>query len=72
MSIILVIRKYLLTTIDNLQSFPFVGQCYNAISFVIGAWDGYQSAFDRFAELLEKCSAHLGRPEYYVQGEIGI
>ncbi|CAG8365215.1 unnamed protein product [Penicillium salamii] len=48
--------------------FAPAGQCYNAISFLINAYDGYQGAFDGLAELLEKCSDHLGRLDYYVKG----
>ncbi|PLB48802.1 hypothetical protein P170DRAFT_425812 [Aspergillus steynii IBT 23096] len=48
--------------------FAPAGQCYNVISFLINAYDGYQGAFDGLAELLEKCSDHLGRLDYYVEG----
>lgn len=48
--------------------FAPAGQCYNAISFLINAYEGYQGAFDGLAELLEKCSDHLGRLDYYVKG----
>ncbi|KAL3472463.1 hypothetical protein BJX99DRAFT_262251 [Aspergillus californicus] len=48
--------------------FAPAGQCYNAISFLINAYDGYQGAFEGLAELLEKCSDHLGRLDYYVKG----
>lgn len=50
------------------QVFAPAGQCYNVISFLINACDGYQGAFDGLAELLEKCSDHLGRLDYYVKG----
>jgi hypothetical protein len=50
------------------QVFAPAGQCYNAVSFLINAYDGYQGAFDGLAELLEKCSDHLGRLDYYVKG----
>ncbi|CAG8375941.1 unnamed protein product [Penicillium salamii] len=48
--------------------FASAGQCYNAISFLINAYDGYQGVFDGLAELLEKCLDHLGRLDYYVKG----
>lgn len=48
--------------------FAPAGQCYNAISFLINAYDGYQCAFEGLADLLEKCSDHLGRLNYYVKG----
>ncbi|KAL4895563.1 hypothetical protein BDV59DRAFT_156698 [Aspergillus ambiguus] len=42
--------------------------CFNAISFVIHAWQGYQGVFESLAGLLEKCSQYLGRLDYYISG----
>ena len=50
------------------QVFAPAGQCYNVINFLVNAYHGYQGAFDGLAELLEKCSDHLGRLDYYVKG----
>ncbi|KAL4922840.1 hypothetical protein BDW62DRAFT_196848 [Aspergillus aurantiobrunneus] len=48
--------------------FAPAGQCFNAITFLIKAYDGYQGAFESLADLLDKCSDHLGRRDYYVKG----
>ncbi|KAJ5110586.1 hypothetical protein N7532_001121 [Penicillium argentinense] len=50
--------------------FAPAGQCYNVISFLINAYDGYQGAFEGLADLLDKCSAHLGRLDYYVKAHM--
>ncbi|KAF9891731.1 hypothetical protein FE257_003212 [Aspergillus nanangensis] len=42
--------------------------CFNALSFVIQAWQGYQGVFESLAGLLEKCSHYLGRLDYYISG----
>lgn len=42
--------------------------CFNAVSFVIQAWQGYQEAFESLAELLDRCSQYLSRLHYYVRG----
>lgn len=39
--------------------------CYNALSFVIQAWQNYEGMFENLAELLEKCADFLTRLEYY-------
>jgi hypothetical protein len=40
------------------------------ISFLINAYDGYQGAFEGLADLLDSCSAHLGRLDYYVKAKM--
>lgn len=39
--------------------------CYNALTFVIQAWQGYEGMFENLAELLEKCTEFLERLESY-------
>ncbi len=39
--------------------------CYNALTFVIQAWQNYEGMFENLAELLEKCSDFLTRLQYY-------
>lgn len=39
--------------------------CYNALSFVIQAWQNYEGMFENLAELLEKCGDFLTRLDYY-------
>ncbi|KAF7558157.1 hypothetical protein G7Z17_g57 [Cylindrodendrum hubeiense] len=41
--------------------------CYNALTFVIQAWKGYEGMFENMAELLEKCMEFLDRLSYYDQ-----
>lgn len=53
------LRPYDMTNREKV--FAPAGQCYNAISFLIHAWEGYQGAFESLAVLLEQCSDHLGR-----------
>ncbi|CAG7957071.1 unnamed protein product [Penicillium nalgiovense] len=50
--------------------FAPAGQCYNVISFLINAYEGYQGAFEGLADLLDSCSAHLGRLDYYVKAKM--
>ncbi|KAK6957134.1 hypothetical protein Daesc_002419 [Daldinia eschscholtzii] len=45
--------------------FAPAGMCYNALTFVIQAWQGYEGIFDNLAELLEKCTEFLERLESY-------
>lgn len=52
------------------QVFPAAGHCYNAISFVINAWQGYQSAFDGLKDLFEECTNYLARLELYTKGKM--
>ncbi|KAI0846413.1 hypothetical protein F5Y00DRAFT_145193 [Daldinia vernicosa] len=49
--------------------FAPAGMCYNALTFVIQAWQGYEGIFDNLAELLEKCTEFLERLESY-QGKM--
>ncbi len=44
--------------------------CYNALTFVIQAWQGYEGIFDSIAALLEKCSEFFDRLVEYE--EIGM
>ncbi|KAI1204999.1 uncharacterized protein F4807DRAFT_297417 [Annulohypoxylon truncatum] len=45
--------------------------CYNALTFVIQAWQGYEGIFENLAELLEKCTEFLERLESY-QGRMDV
>ncbi|XDG05652.1 hypothetical protein ABKA04_005267 [Annulohypoxylon sp. FPYF3050] len=45
--------------------FAPAGMCYNALTFVIQAWQGYEGIFENLAELLEKCTEFLERLESY-------
>ncbi|KAI8965147.1 hypothetical protein F5Y11DRAFT_37295 [Daldinia sp. FL1419] len=45
--------------------FAPAGMCYNALTFVIQAWQGYEGIFDNLSELLEKCTEFLERLESY-------
>ncbi|CAG1977442.1 unnamed protein product [Fusarium graminearum] len=47
--------------------FSPAGQCYNALTFVIQAWQGYEGIFESLAGLLEKCIEFLDRLEYYTK-----
>lgn len=42
--------------------------CFNAVSMVIQAWQGYQGVFESLATLLEKCGQYMTRLEYYIRG----
>ncbi|CAH0021655.1 unnamed protein product [Clonostachys rhizophaga] len=42
--------------------------CYNALSFVIQAWQGYEGIFDSLTSLLEKCIEFMDRLSIYAQG----
>ncbi|RYP10329.1 hypothetical protein DL765_008139 [Monosporascus sp. GIB2] len=39
--------------------------CYNALTWVIQAWQNYEGMFENLAELLEKCTDFLTRLRYY-------
>ncbi|KAL5003715.1 hypothetical protein BDV10DRAFT_2038 [Aspergillus recurvatus] len=52
------------------EVFPPSELCFNAVSMVIQAWQGYQGVFESLATLLEKCSQYLSRLEYYIRGGI--
>ncbi|KAH6975729.1 hypothetical protein EDB80DRAFT_740536 [Ilyonectria destructans] len=41
--------------------------CYNALSFVIQAWKGYEGMFENLSELLEKCMEFMDRLGYYTE-----
>ncbi|KAI0477811.1 hypothetical protein GGR56DRAFT_665620 [Xylariaceae sp. FL0804] len=43
------------------QVFAPAGMCYNALTFVIKAWQGYEGIFANLSELLEKCVEFLDR-----------
>ncbi|KAI1338801.1 hypothetical protein F5Y15DRAFT_385383 [Xylariaceae sp. FL0016] len=45
--------------------FAPAGMCYNALTFVIQAWKGYEGIFENLGELLEKCVEFLERLESY-------
>ncbi|KAL4868673.1 hypothetical protein BDV12DRAFT_197021 [Aspergillus spectabilis] len=44
--------------------------CFNALSFVIQAWQGYQSIFEELATLLSKCAEFLERLEYHIKAKM--
>ncbi|KAF4338040.1 neutral amino acid permease [Fusarium beomiforme] len=46
--------------------FAPAGTCYNALTFVIQAWQGYEGIFESLASLLEECIEFLERLTYYV------
>ncbi|KAI0015185.1 hypothetical protein F4780DRAFT_107735 [Xylariomycetidae sp. FL0641] len=45
--------------------FAPASMCYNALTFVIKAWHGYEGIFQNLSELLEKCVEFLERFESY-------
>ncbi|KAI1356061.1 hypothetical protein F5Y01DRAFT_310246 [Xylaria sp. FL0043] len=45
--------------------FAPAGMCYNALTFVIQAWQGYEGTFANLAELLEKCTEFFERLQSY-------
>ncbi|KAF5005699.1 hypothetical protein FDECE_7860 [Fusarium decemcellulare] len=47
--------------------FAPAGTCYNALTFVIQAWQGYEGIFESLAGLLEKCIEFLDRLSYYAE-----
>ncbi|KAF9773209.1 hypothetical protein IL306_009020 [Fusarium sp. DS 682] len=53
--------------VANGASYVFApaGTCYNALTFVIQAWQGYEGIFESLAGLLEKCIEFLDRLTYY-------
>ncbi|KAI1750250.1 hypothetical protein F4782DRAFT_509799 [Xylaria castorea] len=44
--------------------------CYNALTFVIKAWRGYQGMFESLMELLEQCVEFLDRLTYYAESRM--
>ncbi|OJI95763.1 hypothetical protein ASPVEDRAFT_48104 [Aspergillus versicolor CBS 583.65] len=52
------------------QVFAPAAQCYNVISFLIDAYEGYQGAFDGLGELFEECTDYLNRLHSYVKGKM--
>ncbi|KAI3546893.1 hypothetical protein CSPX01_04135 [Colletotrichum filicis] len=46
-------------------AFAPANTCFNALTFVIGAWQSYSAVFESLAELLEKCAQFLERLPYY-------
>ncbi|KAJ4117542.1 hypothetical protein NW768_010905 [Fusarium equiseti] len=47
------------------EAFAPAQTCFNALTFVIKAWQDYQGAFESLANLFEKCIDFLGRLEEY-------
>ncbi|KAJ3571506.1 hypothetical protein NPX13_g5354 [Xylaria arbuscula] len=45
--------------------FAPAGMCYNALTFVVQAWQGYEGTFTNLAELLEKCMEFFERLQSY-------
>ncbi|KAL5048745.1 hypothetical protein BDW71DRAFT_17790 [Aspergillus fruticulosus] len=41
--------------------------CFDALSFVISAWQGYQAIFEELATLLSQCAEYLERLEYHIR-----
>ncbi|KAJ5622596.1 hypothetical protein N7528_005828 [Penicillium herquei] len=52
------------------QVFAPAGQCYNALNFVISAWQGYQAVFGTLNDLFDKCGQFLNRLHHYVAGKM--
>jgi hypothetical protein len=52
------------------QVFAPAGQCYNALNFVISAWQDYQSIFDTLNDLFRDCTQFLNRLPEYVKGNM--
>ncbi|KAL2867422.1 uncharacterized protein BJX67DRAFT_381124 [Aspergillus lucknowensis] len=52
------------------QVFAPAGQCYNAINFVITAYQKYQSIFETLSTLFGKCNLFLGRLKKYASANI--
>ncbi|KAJ2980296.1 hypothetical protein NUW58_g6982 [Xylaria curta] len=50
-------------TVSNV--FAPAGMCYNALTFAIQAWKGYEGTFANLAELLEKCVEFFERLQSY-------
>jgi hypothetical protein len=48
------------------------GMCFNAITFVIQAWQSYSSIFESLTGLLGRCVAFLNRVVYYVKGGMDV
>ncbi|KAL4936021.1 hypothetical protein BDV06DRAFT_228270 [Aspergillus oleicola] len=46
--------------------------CFNAVSLVIQAWQGYQGIFESLATLLERCGQYMARLEYYIKGGLDV
>ncbi|KAH7309813.1 hypothetical protein B0I35DRAFT_440677 [Stachybotrys elegans] len=46
-------------------AFAPASTCFNALTFVIQAWKGYEGIFESLASLLEKCTEFLDRLTYY-------
>jgi hypothetical protein len=53
---------------NRFKVFAPASQCYNAINFVIGAWQEYQSVFDVLTDLFAECTKFLSRLREYVEG----
>ncbi|KAI8631164.1 hypothetical protein F5Y19DRAFT_425266 [Xylariaceae sp. FL1651] len=47
------------------NAFAPAGMCYNALTFVIQAWQGYEGTFANLGELLEKCVDFFERLQSY-------
>ncbi|KAI0407243.1 hypothetical protein F4802DRAFT_46589 [Xylaria palmicola] len=55
---------------DGVSSvFAPTGMCYNAFTFVVQAWQGYEGTFVNLAELLDKCVEFFERLQSY-QGKM--
>ncbi|KAI0869430.1 hypothetical protein GGS24DRAFT_163990 [Hypoxylon argillaceum] len=52
------------------QVFQPANTCYNALTFVIQAWKGYEGIFESLAMLLEKCTQFLDRLSEYTKTEM--
>ncbi|KAJ5671389.1 hypothetical protein N7507_000516 [Penicillium longicatenatum] len=52
------------------QVFAPAGQCYNALNFVISAWQGYQEVFGELSALFAECGQFLDRLHHYVAGKM--
>ncbi|KAE9579599.1 hypothetical protein CGCF415_v011584 [Colletotrichum fructicola] len=54
------------------NAFGPANQCFNALNFVIVAWQSYSEAFESLAALLEKCAEFFERFTYYTNRDASL
>jgi hypothetical protein len=57
-----------LTHVNEVQVFAPAAPCFNAVNFVICAWQEYQSVYDTLNGLFKECTRFLTRLEEYARG----
>ncbi|RMJ27317.1 hypothetical protein PHISP_01831 [Aspergillus sp. HF37] len=50
--------------------FAPAADCFNAVNFVINAYQGYQAAFESLADLFKQCTDYLNRLPYQIEGKM--